>query len=99
MLQQHQIDYPVYFAVLNSAMDRACLEYLTPPARSLDGNGNDNGSTNCCNSKLDISHLFYKGMTFLRYGIEIGLDVESLELLMSSKYCSLDLITVKDPVT
>ena len=62
-----------------------CLKILTPKATNQPADFN-------------ISHLFYKGMSFLRYAMEIDLDVGLLESLMDIQYCSRELITIKDPV-
>ena len=47
----------------------------------------------------NISDLFYKGSSVLRYAIELNLPVETIETLMQSKYCSKELITVRDSVS
>jgi len=67
------------------SINEACLKLLTPKATSQPADFN-------------ISHLFYKGMSFLRYAMEIDLDVRLLESLMDIQYCSRELITIKDPV-
>lgn len=37
-------------------------------------------------------------MSVLRYAIEIGYDHEVLYNILSEKYCSKELLTVRDPV-
>jgi hypothetical protein len=66
-------------------INEECLKLLTPKASGQPADFN-------------ITHLFYKGMSFLRYAMEIDLDVHLLENLMDLEYCSRELITVKDPV-
>lgn len=78
-----KVDYPLYFYGLALNLDHNCLKLITPEAKD---------------SCLDISQLFYRGKSFLRYSIEIGLDTEILEYLIDLNYCSKELMTVKDPV-
>lgn len=80
-----KIDYPLYFYALKSNTDRECLKLMTPEVAHT-GHG------------LDISQIYYRGKSFLRYAIEIELDLQTLEMFLSTRYCSNELITVKDPV-
>jgi hypothetical protein len=66
-------------------LDEKCLRLITPRAQV---------ETN----KIDISFLYYKGMSLLRYGLEIHVDISTLESLLSIQNCSRELITLKDPV-
>ena len=77
-----KVDYPIYFFALASKLSADCLKQITPEANTI----------------CDVSHLFYRGMSFLRYSIEIGVDVDILEYLLDVKYSSRDVLTVKDPV-
>ena len=49
-------------------------------------------------NKTDISCLFYKGMSLLRYSIQLNLNLSTIEFLLSENFCSRELITIKDPV-
>ena len=80
---------------------------LTPEAQNRNSLNNYNSDesilANVNNPKsfkhqTDISCLYYKGMSFLRYAMNVNLDVDTLRTLLSSKYCSNELLTVKDPV-
>ncbi|CAF0712961.1 unnamed protein product [Brachionus calyciflorus] len=79
------IDYPLYFTSIKYDVDEECLKLLTPEIKDLKI------------SQHDISCLYYKGMSFLRYSMENNLNVEKIEDRMDLKYCSKELITVKDP--
>lgn len=60
------------------------MKSLTPEIKNLNS------------SQIDISKLFYRGMSFLRYSMEKSFDIKLIEWLMSAKFCSKELITLKD---
>ena len=80
-----KIDYPVYFYGLKLNLNEDCLKLITPKAQ-LETN------------RADISYLYYKGMSLLRYALEINLDLSTIKNLLNFENCSKELITVKDPV-
>lgn len=49
--------------------------------------------------KVDISNLFYKGYSVLRYSMEVRTNIDIIETIMNKKFCSKDLITIRDPVS
>ena len=75
----------MFFTALESNLDENCLKLLMP-------------EINLELNQVDVTNLYYKGMSVLRYAIEINFDVAVLENLMSYKNCSKELITIKDPV-
>jgi hypothetical protein len=50
------------------------------------------------NKDLNIANLYYKGYSVLRYAISIDFDSQILYNILNDKYCSKELITIKDPV-
>lgn len=79
------IDYPIYFKALTLNLDNRCLKLITPKADLVQLN------------KVDISHLYYKGMSLLRYALEINLNISTLKDLLQAENSSKELITVRDP--
>ena len=49
------------------------------------------------NKELNISNLFYKGKSVLRYAIEVDYDPAVLYNILQDKYCSKELLTTRDP--
>ena len=101
-MRKFKIDYPIYFAAIESNLSKECFEILTPEIYLNDKNttttiatiNNNNNNKN----QLDISQLYYKGMSILRYAIQVNLDIDILKFLITPKFCSRELITVRDPV-
>jgi hypothetical protein len=50
------------------------------------------------NKDLNIANLYYKGYSVLRYAISIDFDSQILFNILDGKYCSKELITIKDTV-
>ena len=46
-----------------------------------------------------ISNLFYKGLSVLRYAIEMNVGVDIIENFIDPKYCRRELVSLRDPVT
>ncbi|RNA35635.1 serine threonine- phosphatase 6 regulatory ankyrin repeat subunit A-like, partial [Brachionus plicatilis] len=78
------IDFPVYFAAIESKSRKECLQLLTPEIKNLGP------------SQIDISKLYYRGMSLLRYAIENNFEIKLIEWLMSPEYCRNELLTLKD---
>ena len=100
-MKKFKIDYPIYFAAIESNLSKECFEILTPEIYLNDKNTTTKIATinnNNNKNQLDISQLYYKGMSILRYAIQVNLDVDILKLLITPKFCSRELITVRDPV-
>ncbi len=82
-LDEKGIDYPIYFTALREKIDLDSIKLLTPEKINK--------------KQLDISCLFYKGQSVLRYSLEVNVNKNVLEEIMKAKYCSKELITVRDP--
>jgi hypothetical protein len=81
-----KIDYPIYFAALKEKINEDCLKLLTPEINEK-------------NKEFNIANLYYKGMSVLRYAIEVDYDPAALFNILSDKYCSKELLTIRDPVS
>lgn len=84
MSSKLKIDYPIYFTALKERCDLNYIELLTPESTDQ--------------KQPCITNLFYKGLSVLRYAIEMGNSIDIIETLMDCKYCLRELITIRDPV-